>query len=161
MKPGSEYMKRHDKISQQLQINIQKLTREQAKEKFPYIDYKDCDEGWFEPKEAGYINPRRLVAAEQTLAQKYGCHIIEDVATSVSQATPTGNPNTPTQSNSKLMEVSTRINGKILTQKVMLATGAFTEFLKLLPDGVVLDMLMCTETVVLAELSEKDQEHMR
>jgi sarcosine oxidase/L-pipecolate oxidase len=60
-----------------------------------------------------------------------------------------------------ILEVSTKRSGKLLARKVMLATGAFTEFSDLLPRGLLPDMKICTETVILAEVSEKDQEYMR
>lgn len=81
MQPGTDYLRDHEKIAQQLNIKVQKLSRDEARGLFPYIDYKDSDVAWFEAEEAGFVNPRKLVLAEQTLAQKRGCTIIDDVVT--------------------------------------------------------------------------------
>ena len=153
MKSGSEYMKLQQKVADEVNIKLDKLSRDEAKEKFPYLDYKDCDEAWFEPTAAGYINPRHLVKAEQILARRYGCHVVDDVAMSVQKI---AKPDGTTQ-----MEISTEKHGKILARKVVLATGAFTEFRDLLPDGVLPDVSILTNTVILAEMSTKDQHHFR
>ena len=59
------------------------------------------------------------------------------------------------------MEVSTQHHGTVRGRKVLLATGAFTEFHQLLPDGVVPDASVQTQTVILAEVSEDDQQRMK
>jgi sarcosine oxidase len=86
MQPGTDYLQRQEEIAQQLDINVQKLSRDEARKLFPYIDYKDPDVAWFESEEAGYVNPRKLVLAEQTLARKRGCTIIDDVATQIRES---------------------------------------------------------------------------
>ena len=189
-------MQKHQTVADKLNIKVQKLNSEEAKQLFPYLDFKEGDEAWFEDKKSGYVNPRQLDKLEQMLAINNGCVYIDDVVLSVKNLSEDNDNSRETRSqikdedvtlcnfgnednhtttktpgkntgnlidleNSDVMEVTTMNNGKIYAHKVLLATGAFTEFQDLLPQGIEPDVFISTETVILAEVSEEDQERMR
>ena len=77
MHKGSDYQKHHQHVADTVGITVDKLQKDECAAKFPYIHFEDCDEAWFESTAAGYINPRELVRAEQTIAVRSGCTIIE------------------------------------------------------------------------------------
>ena len=147
MNKGSEYHRQHQKVVQNSDIKCEILQCDQCAAKFPYIHFKECDEAWYESSGAGYVNPREFVRAEQTLATQRGCAIIDDVVTDVTRDVYT-----------QLMKLRLRRSGNIHARKVLLATGAFTEFFNLLP--IKLDVALTSSTVVLAEVSKTDQESM-
>ncbi len=101
---------------------------------------------WFEPAPSGYINPRQMIAAQMAVARAQGCTIIRQTVASV---TNVGS------------HVELRcVNGETYqTQKVLLATGAFTNFLDLLPRKLALRIK--PETTILARVSQAEAERMR
>ena len=101
---------------------------------------------WFEPAPSGYINPRQMIQAQLTIAQNQGCDIIRQTVQSVK--------NVGTH-----VEISC-VNGESYqTQKVLLATGAFTNFLDLLPRKVALRIK--PETTILAQVPAAEAERMK
>ncbi len=58
------------KTALKLNVRVNRLTPNEARRHFPYIHFVDTCDMVYEQSEAGYINPRRLVLAEQVLAQK-------------------------------------------------------------------------------------------
>lgn len=127
----------------------------ELQERFPYLGiYNSNIKAIFEARNAGYINPRRLVEIQQKLAQKDGCVIVREVADSVAKTAGAAPGSTA-------MKVTTERGKEILAKKVLLATGAFTEFRSLLPPGLSLDLEPVTQGVVFAELSAEDQEKLK
>lgn len=133
----------------------------ELKKRFPYLGiYNPNIKAIFETRNAGYINPRRLVEIQQKLAQKDGCVIVREVADSVDEKTDAGAASGG-GGGAVVMKVTTERGREILAKKVLLATGAFTEARSLLPPGLRLDLEPVTQGVVFAELSAEDQEKLR
>ena len=125
-----------EKVDQSVTV----LSNEQLKAKYPFLEVPALTTGVFLRK-AGYINPRVLHKAQQQIAMKHGCQIIDDVVDSIHQE-PSGHHILITDSGKQ-----------IFTQKVLLATGAFTECRNLLPEGVSPAMDSTTETFLLVSIN--------
>ena len=116
------------------------LDREELTQKYPYLNVPP-DTGAILVQQAGCINPRVLLRAQQQIATKHCCQIIDDVVDSIHQE-PSGHHILITNSGKQ-----------ISTQKVLLATGAFTECRNLLPEGVSPAMNSTTETVLFVSIN--------
>ena len=101
---------------------------------------------WFEPAPSGYINPRQMIRAQLTVAKQQGCAIIRQTVQSVKNVGPH-------------VEIVCMNGDHYQTQKVLLATGAFTNCLDLLPRKVALRVK--PETTILAQVSASEAERMQ
>ena len=138
----------HDTTLQGLQKEVEKvdqsvtvLSNEQLKSKYPYLDVPALTTGVF-LKHGGYINPRVLHKAQQQIAMNHGCQIFDAVVDSIHQE-PSGHHILITNSGKQ-----------ISTQKVLLATGAFTECRNLLRPGVSPAMDSTAETVLFVSIND-------
>ena len=109
------------------------LKEEDVKIKFPYLKLPRGTVA-VSVKNAGHINPRILVKAQQLIARNHGCNILDDIVDSIENKTFSS------------VIVRTGSGKTIDAKKVLLATGAFTECRNLLPEGVRPDMTSTTET---------------
>lgn len=116
--------------------------------------FKGASEAVLETADAGYINPRRLCLAEQRAAQSGGCHVIRDVVSDVVEDVATGNE-------AARMRIVTDGGLTLRARKVLIATGAFTDFRRLLPPGVRFDLEYLTQSVIFLEMSAEDLERTR
>lgn len=115
------------------------LGNEELESKFPYLNFADSDEGIFEKRHAGYINPRKMVMAQIVVASNQGCDVIRDIVLNIENF----------EMGYKLLSE----RGKIIwTKKVLLATNAFTGLHKLLKNPVSYQSM--PQTVTLASVSE-------
>lgn len=55
-------------------------------ERFPFLKSTAAMQGYFEPHDAGYISPRRLVRAQTVAAQRAGARIIAEPAIGISES---------------------------------------------------------------------------
>ena len=99
--------------------------------------------------DAGYISPRKLLIAQQTIARCQGCEILDDVVKQVIHC------------QEDFLELITDGKKTIRAKKVLLCAGATIAFGDLLPCGSQLDLKLKTQQVVLMELSEADKERLR
>lgn len=111
---------------------------------FPFLSVPDSCSAVWEKQHAGHISPRCLVRAQVVLAKKYGCTVMRDVVTSIRECVY-----------DKCLTVVLEHGAPVQGRSVLLASGSMTNFLGLLPGQQSLAMTPLTETVVLAELSEK------
>src|SRR5262249_17163459 len=54
-------------------------------ERFPFLKHTAGMQGYFEPRNAGYISARRLVRAQTIAAERAGARIIDDYALGISE----------------------------------------------------------------------------
>ena len=121
---------------------------------FPYLNINISEDAGLETVDAGYLNPRRLIEAQQTIAKRSGCEIIDDTVSSVRRVIASDN--------SYCMQVLTEGSRQILCRKVLLATGAFTTFRDLLPASAGFpDQELTPTSVSLLRVSEADAEQLR
>ena len=95
---------------------------------YPYLKLAKDDIGVLEEQNAGHISPRKLVAAQKVVAMKQGCKSIDDTVSSVQRVVQSDG--------SYVMKVVTEGGNQIISNAVLLATGAFTNFRNLLPSGL-------------------------
>jgi sarcosine oxidase len=113
-------------------------TAQSLKENFPLFTFKDEAKGYLEKRNAGFLNPRRLIEAQNVLFKKMGGVILPEQVKEMDTHNTLG---------VHLM------NGTILTtEKLLLCCGAFHNFLKGAPR---LSMKLKSETVLLAGVPEE------
>lgn len=107
---------------------------------FPYLAFPSDFAILFEPDPAGYINPRGILKAQLTIAQKQGAKLISEMVVGVT-ADDDG------------VSVQTKEGQQYRAQKILVAAGAFTNFCGLLPRPIPLRIK--TETIILARVSDQ------
>ncbi|KAL5005306.1 hypothetical protein ScPMuIL_018762 [Solemya velum] len=139
------FLQNMDKImrDQNQSANVSRMTNDELRYKFPYFNFHPDDEGLHEVRDSGYINPRKLVQAEQTLASNNGCDVMRDIVNSVTR-TGTG-----------LLKVVTDTGSVYMAKKVLLTTGVSILSRDLL-FGAIPDFGCTPETVALGQVSDSD-----
>ncbi|MFV2039779.1 MAG: NAD(P)/FAD-dependent oxidoreductase [Acidimicrobiales bacterium] len=113
---------------------------------FPHLDFPDTHYVLHEPAPAGFINPRRLIQAQNAVAAGHGAGIIREIVVAV-RARPGG------------AVVTTAGGTTYRARKVLVTAGAFTNFNNLLTDD--LPLTLKTEAVVLARVAPADWNRLR
>lgn len=106
--------------------------------RFPEFAFASTTRGLFEPKGAGYIDPRAMVAAQIKLGQMAGATVIPEIATGLRET-------------SDGVEVETE-GGTVTADRALVAAGGFTNMV--LPEPVPITVL--ARTILMAEVSERD-----
>lgn len=125
----------------QLGVRPELLSDDQLKSRFAYFGFEGGSEGVFEACNAGYINPRALVAAQSELCRRQGVSMIAETVTSIRREGAN-------------VAVRTREGRCYLAEKVLLAAGGFSISENLLPHPV--DMKVYARTVTFFEVSESE-----
>ena len=146
---GGNYITALKEVVQKDGIQAETLSGTEVCSKFPFLSIPNMDESVFESHFAGYISPRRLIKAQITIAKKNGCQHIQEAVRSVSRVLHD-------DSNKVVMEVVTDSGRKVLAKKVLLCTGAFTAFRKLIGTEVSPDTKLFPLAVTKLEISEED-----
>jgi glycine/D-amino acid oxidase-like deaminating enzyme len=84
-------------------------------ERFPFLRSTAGMQGYFEPRNAGYISPRRLVRAQTIAAERAGARIIDEPALGISE-------------NGSGVTIRTR-SGSVDAERVLVAAGGHTQSL--------------------------------
>ncbi len=84
-------------------------------ERFPFLKSTAGMCGYFEPRNAGYISPRRLVQAQTIAAERAGAQIIDEPALGISE-------------NGSGVTIRTR-SGSVEAERVLVAAGGHTQSL--------------------------------
>ncbi|MCP5024661.1 MAG: FAD-dependent oxidoreductase [Actinomycetia bacterium] len=111
------------------------------REAFPHLDLPTDFYVIHEPAPAGHINPRRLIAAQNRVAQTRGAVIVREMVVKVD----------PGPSETVL---TTGSGAEVRARKVLVASGAFTNFNGLLPEP--LPLTIETEVVAFGRVSAAD-----
>ena len=80
---GADYMAGVETATEGLDVKRDHLDEDGLKDRFPYLAIPDGFTGYHEPKNAGHISPRNLVAAQQEAARRHGATRLEREATVV------------------------------------------------------------------------------
>jgi sarcosine oxidase/L-pipecolate oxidase len=151
--PTDGLFRETNETTKKLRIAAENISAAEVQRRFPYLNVAPSYRCVAETSNAGYINPRKLVQAQQKIATKNGCHLIRDIVSSVIQVT--------LPANQEVVQIETDGGRKIYSRKVLLATGAFTEFRSLLPKGFHFDLHPVTESVIFLEMSQSDIEKLK
>ncbi|MGY4176272.1 sarcosine oxidase [Bradyrhizobium sp. USDA 4518] len=84
-------------------------------ERFPFLKSTAGMQGYFEPRNAGYISPRRLVRAQTIAAERAGARIIDEPALGISES-------------GSGVTIRTR-SGSVEAERVLVAAGGHTQSL--------------------------------
>jgi glycine/D-amino acid oxidase-like deaminating enzyme len=125
-----------------LEVPVDILDRSVLAERFPAFSFQEESEGVWEAKNAGHINPRRLVAAQALLAERQGVTRISETVTAIRQS-------------GDIVEVTTAEGVTHRAEKVLLAAGGFSIGKNLLPRR--LDLEVYARTVAFYEIAPEDQ----
>lgn len=140
---GSDFVNSVEAVAKRHGLDAPLLDRAELRARFPWFDLPETSAGVFEAKGAGYVDPRKLVAAQIVCVEKAGgvC-ILEDVVS----VTDAGEWATVTLK-----------SGEVVTGgRVLVATGGFSRAPGLLPK--VPALVVKARTVVLAQLSPEQVE---
>ena len=107
------------------------------------MNFSDHSCGILTERDAGYINPRDMVDALQSCAEKSGCDIIDDVVKRII-------PSREVDGYNVLITDSGRL---FYSRKVLLATGAFTHCRRLLPPDVQPDVTLQAEAIAMVYIN--------
>ena len=137
---GSSRIAAIETVGAELDVDYRRLTAAEAKTRFPFFDFPTDAQILWEKAPAGYINPRRMVAAQMSLAEgQGGCHIPATVA-SLKQYP-------------QYVEMTTDKGQLLQGRKVLLALGAYTNML--LPERP-LRYVRRAERILLAEVDRTE-----
>ena len=151
--PTDQLFRETIETAEKLGVVAENISGAEVQRRFPYLNVVPSHRCLAETWNAGYINPRKLVQAQQKIATRNGCHLIRDIVSSVVPVTLPGGQ--------KGVRIETDGGRSIYSRKVLLATGAFTEFRSLLPKGLCLDLHPVTESVIFLEMSQVDAEKLK
>lgn len=105
-------------------------------ERFPFLKSTAGMRGYFEPRNAGYISPRRLVRAQTIAAERAGARIIDEPALGISES-------------GAGVTIRTR-SGNVEAERVLVAAGGHTQSLL----GQSLGFTVYGRTVAMFRLAE-------
>ncbi|HRW10756.1 MAG TPA: FAD-dependent oxidoreductase, partial [Caldilineaceae bacterium] len=120
------------------ELRLYDATDRSWQQRFPFLDFPEDYSLLHELAPAGYVNPRAMLRAQNIVAQQQGVTLIEQQVTDI-QASATG------------AVVTTAAGEQHQAAKVLIATGAFTNFYGLLPKP--LPLLLKTETMIWADVA--------
>lgn len=123
-----------------LGVSTETLADFELAARFPFFALPKESEGVWEPKNAGYINPRRLVKAQALLAEKQGAAIIAETVSAVRQ-------------DGDAVTVTTTEGNSYTAEKVLVAAGGFSINENLLPRRLNLNVY--ARTVAFFEIDEE------
>ncbi|XP_002994380.2 peroxisomal sarcosine oxidase [Selaginella moellendorffii] len=132
-----------DSLARSLEVGLQNGAEaevaDDARSRFPYFGFGDEDVAVVENGGAGYVNPREMVRAQLAIARENGIRLVQETVTSIERLGEGGG-----------VKISTRRGTSFLAARVLICTGAYTNFL--LPKSLQLAVKIRAVSVVLAEI---------
>ncbi|XP_071486172.1 monomeric sarcosine oxidase-like [Diadema antillarum] len=149
---GGENIKSTIENAEEMNLDTyEHLSTDELRKKYPYMRIKDGWQGLLNFKNAGHISPRRLVAAQQKVAEAGGCEVVVDIAIAVMEGESGGDGR-----DGDIITIQCESGRKIQAKRALLCTGAFTNCHRLLPGDKQVDFYPCQTLVLKLELTEKD-----
>lgn len=118
---------------------------EELQKAFPEFHFQKNVRANFEAAPSGHINPRKLIEAQLAVCKKNGGTVISDTVVEVKPV-------------HDIFQVTTAKKNIYNAKKVLLAPGAFANFLQLLQQKLWLQLK--SETIVLAKVSAEEAERL-
>lgn len=143
---GGSFVRSVEDVARRYALEAPSLDRDALRVRFPWFALPETSVGVFESTGAGYIDPRKLVAAQVACFEKAGGVCIEDDAVAVTDA-------------GDRASVSLKSGGAVTGGRVLTAAGGFSRAPGLLPDRP--DLVVRARTVVLAQLTPAQAEAYR
>lgn len=149
----SERIAELDACAEQLSPPHSRLDAAGCRAAHPYLRFSDSFVAWDELGEAGYINPRQLVAAQLAAAQANGALVIREIVASIESA-----PDGLAIHTRKLPSLSPTSQGEVIrARKVLLSAGGYSNTLL----EKKLDLRTKGHTILLAEVPAAEVERLR
>jgi len=141
---GSDSLDRAENAGRALGADLTRLDAAAIRTRFPFLALPDTGSGLYEGRDAGHISPRAMVAAQTEAARRRGAEIDRRRVTAL-RAIPGG------------AEIETGDGAVRRAEKVLIATGAFTDACGLSPEDLKLRVF--GRTVLLARIDGDLSEH--
>ncbi len=135
--PNLELFSKLDRVGVALDAQHERLGPDDLAERFPYLSQNQDYAGLFQSRMAGHISPRNIVKAQVAAARGQGTRVVNSVVHKIS----TNGANTV---------VTTTEGDTYQGQKVLIATGGFSNASGLLPSNI--DFVVVGRTILLARL---------
>ncbi len=103
---------------------------------YPYMKLPPGTQGILLKEMSGYINPRKLVIAQQKIARKLGAILYSGIVNKIDK------------DRTGVYTLRLQSGDSLHSKKILLTPGAFIEIRELLPTGINPDMNSTTETVL-------------
>lgn len=129
-------------VAADLAVGVEDLTDDELNERFPFLNFTPGSSAILQPGNAGYINPRHLKEAQQKLAASQGTTVVRDVVTRI-------------RKQGSQVEIATGDGTTFHTNRVLVATGAYTNASNLLPRK--LDFLIRAAMIMETEVEAATQ----
>ena len=129
-------------VARDLAVELEELDDAALKRRFPTLRFTAGSVALLQQRDAGRLNPRALVAAQQAVALAQGTTMVDN---EVTRLQPSG----------AQIAIETRKGDTVHANRVLIATGAFTNVNRLLPRR--LDIAVRAAMVMLAEVSRDVQ----
>ncbi|MEO1491440.1 MAG: FAD-dependent oxidoreductase [Pseudomonadota bacterium] len=139
-RPGSTYNARCAATGDAIGAEIERLDTAAIRARYPFLAVPDDADGLVETGGAGYISPRRMVRAQSALADEAGATLMRQAARAI-RPVSTG------------VEVELWDGSLLTTEKVLIATGAFTAACGL--SAVDLGLTVYGRTIVLVRVEDE------
>ena len=124
-------------VARDLDVPIDELDDLALKQRFPQLNFTPGSGAMLQPRQAGYIDPRRLVEAQQIISVAQGTTLIREQVVDLTRG-------------KNRVTINTRSGQKLHANRVLLATGAYTNAVNLL--GVELDFNIRAAMIMLSEV---------
>ncbi|MQB21728.1 FAD-dependent oxidoreductase [Agrobacterium tumefaciens] len=140
---GGDYVSGAMGSKDALGLTVETYEPDALSSRFPMFSLPGDHHGWFEPHNAGYVNPRALVKAQITIAEQQGASILRQTVVKVFDG-------------GSGVEIETSEGHRYTAERVIVAAGGFTNMADILP--VKVDMTATGRTIAFFELNEEKQE---
>lgn len=107
-------------VAAELDVDIEDVDDVSLQQRFPYLRFTPGSSAVIQGKNAGYINPRRLLEAQQKLSISQGTTLLREVVVQMRKS-------------GEQIELELRSGEKVRANRVLVATGAYTNATMLLP----------------------------
>ena len=111
-------------VAAELSVDIEDLDHASLQQRYPYLRFTRGSSAVLQAKDAGYIDPRRLLEAQQKISVAQGTTLLRDIVVAFRRK-------------DAQIEIDTRSGHTLRANRVLLATGAYTNATKLLPNKLV------------------------
>ena len=129
-------------------LDLWHLSAAEQRQAFPYLRFPGAEYGILERAPAGYINPRAMILAQLAIAEQQGAEVVREQVTAVDPA-------------ADHVRVRTKEGSVFQARKVLIAAGAFSNFIALDGRSPGLPLRLKTETILLAEVPPSEAQRLQ
>ncbi|MGV3548856.1 NAD(P)/FAD-dependent oxidoreductase [Rhizobium sp.] len=142
---SQQYIANVREAAERLGVSYERLDDASLRARFDYFTFPDGSDAVFEPRGAGHVSPRNLVAAQTRLAELAGGAVIREQVDAI-------------HDRDGHVEIVTASGRAVTAAKVLVAAGGFSNRKGLLPDP--LDMTVYGRTITFFEVEEAEVERL-